>query len=128
MASSVSAGNVVTVSYTKPSINPIQISSGGQAESISLKQVTNNAGISNKSAPVMVVYQEPEENILNVVSGNAESGNQVLRISSHSGEVLLESKLENTKTQIPISLKKGVYIINILSDNSVIHVQKLIIL
>jgi uncharacterized repeat protein (TIGR02059 family) len=35
-------GDVVTVAYTKPSTNPIQISSGGQAATLSAQTVTNN--------------------------------------------------------------------------------------
>jgi len=34
-------GDVVTVSYTKPSVNPIQTASGGQALTISVQAVTN---------------------------------------------------------------------------------------
>ncbi|NLE25433.1 MAG: T9SS type A sorting domain-containing protein [Clostridiaceae bacterium] len=35
-------GDAVTVAYTKPSINPLQTSAGGQAASFSAKTVTNN--------------------------------------------------------------------------------------
>ncbi len=41
LASPVVNGNVVTVSYTKPSTNPLQTASGGQASSISAQTVTN---------------------------------------------------------------------------------------
>ena len=42
LASPVVYGDVVTVSYTKPSANPLQTASGGQAATISGKTVTNN--------------------------------------------------------------------------------------
>lgn len=42
LATAVVAGDVVTLSYTKPSSNPLQTSSGGQAITISSKSVTNN--------------------------------------------------------------------------------------
>ncbi len=51
LSSPVSFGDVVTVAYTKPSTNPLQTSSGGQAESLSAKSVTNNC------APPVPVFQ-----------------------------------------------------------------------
>ncbi len=51
LASAVVSGDVVTVAYTKPSSNPLQTSSGGQAASISAKTVTNNVA---SSIPVYV--------------------------------------------------------------------------
>jgi len=42
LASPVVGGDVVTVSYTVPSTNPLQTTSGGKAASISSKSVTNN--------------------------------------------------------------------------------------
>ena len=46
-------GDVVTVSYSKPALNPLQIATGEQAASISLKSVTNNV---NSVTPVIPVY------------------------------------------------------------------------
>jgi uncharacterized repeat protein (TIGR02059 family) len=51
LASAVKNGEVVTVSYTKPASNPLQTVAGGQAESISLKSVSNNC---SSSGPVYV--------------------------------------------------------------------------
>ena len=42
LASPVVSGDVVTVSYTVPTTNPLQTTSGGKAASISSKSVTNN--------------------------------------------------------------------------------------
>ncbi len=41
LSSPIVYGNVVTVSYTKPSVNPLQNTAGGQAASISSQNVTN---------------------------------------------------------------------------------------
>jgi len=54
LASPVVYGDVVTVSYTKPSTNPLQTTGGGQAAMISAQTVTNRVGIINV-APVVVV-------------------------------------------------------------------------
>ena len=50
LASPVAYGNVVTVAYTKPSANPLQTSSGGQAASISAQTVSNK--VAAPAAPV----------------------------------------------------------------------------
>jgi uncharacterized repeat protein (TIGR02059 family) len=42
LASAVASGNIVTVAYTKPSRNPLQTATGGQAATISAQTVTNN--------------------------------------------------------------------------------------
>ena len=47
LANPVVYGDNVTISYTKPSVNPVQISSGGQAESTSGQTVTNRVNAIN---------------------------------------------------------------------------------
>ena len=47
LASPVVYGNVVTIAYTKPSINPLQTSFGGQAATITSQPVTNNVNLVN---------------------------------------------------------------------------------
>ena len=42
LSSQVSHGDKITVAYTKPSTNPLQTAAGGQAESFSARNVTNN--------------------------------------------------------------------------------------
>jgi len=51
LSSPVSCGDRITVAYTKPSTNPLQTASGGQAESFSARNVTNNVA---PSLPVLV--------------------------------------------------------------------------
>ncbi len=45
LASAVVYGDVVTVAYTKPGSNPLQVATGGQAVSLSAQTVVNNANI-----------------------------------------------------------------------------------
>jgi len=42
LASPVVYGDAVTIAYTKPSTNPLQTAAGGQAESFSARNITNN--------------------------------------------------------------------------------------
>jgi len=55
IASPVIYGDVVTVAYTKPSINPIQTASGGVAASITAQNVTNNVAAINNQPPVVSI-------------------------------------------------------------------------
>jgi uncharacterized repeat protein (TIGR02059 family) len=52
LAGPVAYGNIVTVSYTVPSSNPLQTPAGGKAESISVKSVTNGVN----PPPAIPVY------------------------------------------------------------------------
>jgi uncharacterized repeat protein (TIGR02059 family) len=52
-------GDVITVTYTKPSNNSIQTTSGGQASSLIAQVVTNNVAIVN-TPPVIVVNYQPD--------------------------------------------------------------------
>jgi uncharacterized repeat protein (TIGR02059 family) len=51
LASPVVYGDAVTVAYTKPAVNPLQTSAGGQAATFTSKPVTNNV---NPAIPVYV--------------------------------------------------------------------------
>jgi uncharacterized repeat protein (TIGR02059 family) len=52
------AGDAVTVAYTKPSINPLQNSSGGQVETFTAKSVNNNIGVVNTPPVILTVYSD----------------------------------------------------------------------
>jgi uncharacterized repeat protein (TIGR02059 family) len=58
LSSAVISGDLVTVAYTRPSLNPLQTASGGIAESISAKPVTNNI-----ISPVPVLSSSIVENV-----------------------------------------------------------------
>ena len=61
LTSAIVFGDIVTVAYVKPSINPLQTASGGMAASISNQKVINNCLDPNKSniPPVLVIKNEP---------------------------------------------------------------------
>jgi len=53
LASPVVYGNIVTVSYTKPTANPLQTSTGGQAASITAQSVINNCTPTSNQPPIV---------------------------------------------------------------------------
>ncbi len=72
LESAIVNGDIVTVAYTKPSANPLQSSSTGQAVSLSAQIVVNNVGKVN-SPPVVVIYNE-ESVYSGFISGLDASG------------------------------------------------------
>jgi uncharacterized repeat protein (TIGR02059 family) len=72
LVSPVAYGNSVTVAYTKPSVNPLQTSSGGQAASINAQTVTNK--VNAVSQPVVIVTPPAVVNTPPVVVVNNISG------------------------------------------------------
>ncbi len=57
LSAPVAYGDVVKVSYTKPSANPLQTPAGGQAASIQAQLVTNNVNDNNTPPVVEVSYK-----------------------------------------------------------------------
>jgi uncharacterized repeat protein (TIGR02059 family) len=63
LSSPVAYGDVVTVAYTKPSANPLQTSTGSEAESFAAKYVTNNVA-STEPVYVSSVIQDATPSVL----------------------------------------------------------------
>jgi uncharacterized protein (TIGR02145 family)/uncharacterized repeat protein (TIGR02059 family) len=99
LSSPVIYGDVVTVAYTKPGINPIQTPSGGQAATIGAQTVTNNvnppipvyvSSVVNNATPTVVeiTYSlslaavAPSTSSFNV---QVNSGTRVINVVSVSG-------------------------------------------
>jgi uncharacterized repeat protein (TIGR02059 family) len=63
IASPVVNGDIVTITYTKPSTNPLQIASGGIAASISNQPVVNNCinGTTTVNQPPVVTISNPRK-------------------------------------------------------------------
>ena len=142
--SPVSTGDITTISYTKPAINPLQSNSGGLAEEISSKLVTNSIVTkvpqlkdSVPSSIKITVYPNPVHHILNlkcvytstyseqeaIVSRNS------IRIIDLSGRLMLERKLEPgvTSQQFPVNLKSGVFVVLLISKGLTLSSQKFIV-
>jgi hypothetical protein len=55
LAASVAFGDVVTVAYTKPVVNPLQTASGGQSASINAQAVINNCNNTSNQPPIVTI-------------------------------------------------------------------------
>jgi len=83
LTSAVVYGDVVTVAYNKPAINPLQTHPGEQAVSISPQPVTNNVTMVIGNKPPVVVVNFPENSFSGFVgefdaSGSYDLDNDIL--------------------------------------------------
>jgi uncharacterized repeat protein (TIGR02059 family) len=66
LSSPVSSGNIVTVAYTKPSVNPLQTPSGGQAATIIAQSVANNVAAVTVPAYVSSEIEDSNPSLLEI--------------------------------------------------------------
>jgi uncharacterized repeat protein (TIGR02059 family) len=133
LASPVYAGNTVVLNYTAPSVRPLQAKTGGLVASISNLNVTNNITALKKSAIVIdkySVYPNPAKEFINVfVPQQKDSKPQKIRIYDLSGRLTMEDEISRSgeQTRIPISLKSGIYVVQILRDKTPVFSQKILV-
>ncbi len=125
-------GDVVTVSYTKPAGNPLQKATGDPAVSIGPQPVTNNvldltsgeiirAGIS--------IYPNPAREFINFSTLVASSESHIIKIFDFSGKLCLETRVDPLvdNIQIPINLKSGAYIVQVILGKLTVFTHKLLV-
>jgi uncharacterized repeat protein (TIGR02059 family) len=141
LASDIKFNDIVTVSYTRPANKPLQTAAGGIASSISAKSITNNIISPTKNPTTekiqMTVYPNPVHQIINILfdySGtfsiqDATMSSQIIRIFDFSGKLFIEKLLEAgiLNIQIPINLKPGIYIVQMLSGGLILATEKIIV-
>jgi uncharacterized repeat protein (TIGR02059 family) len=76
LTANVAFGDIVTVAYTKPVVNPVQTPSGGQAASITAQTVINNCNNSSNQPPIVTISSPGNGSLFNapatiVISVNA---------------------------------------------------------
>ncbi|MEN6352734.1 MAG: Ig-like domain-containing protein, partial [Bacteroidales bacterium] len=95
LASPVVYGDVVTVSYTKPSVNPLQTASGGMAATISARTVSNKT---INIAPTAVITSPINNSVFTAltnitITANAiDADGSVTLVEFYSGSTKLGSK------------------------------------
>lgn len=155
LSSPVTHGDVVTLSYTKPSTSPLQCLGGTIAESISAKSVINlveavaaidstiaenpaPASDTTRTEPVASTPPPSGKQITILPSATAKivsienyspGESSVLRLTNFAGKVCQETKLiDATQVKsIPLSVASGYYKAQIMAGETVQHVQKIII-
>ncbi len=130
-----SYGDIVTVSYIRPAQNPLQSVSGGIAEAILDKSVTNkitgfttpSSGTSDNKEGISV-YPNPAREYINIENTETSLVPLIVRIFDFSGKLCMETPLNSgNSNKIQINLKSGIYIVKIETGSMVRFNQKLII-
>jgi uncharacterized repeat protein (TIGR02059 family) len=135
-------GDVITVSYTKPTTNPLQTTAGGIAVSFSSKATTNNIVVPSKDAlPVTITMNISPRYIhktINVVLGYSSALTaanltaltpQKLRITDTSGKLYVEKLLVSgtTSTTFSLNLYRGYYNVTIFANGIQAATQRIMV-
>jgi uncharacterized repeat protein (TIGR02059 family) len=124
----------ITVTYIQPDKNPLQSTKGGIAVTLTEKPVKNEIqGVATNTAEInggkTLIFPNPARDYIKIANFIPDNNVPVLRIFDISGKLCQEIKLEDvTKMRkIPIELKSGFYIAQILSGKEVKYVQKIVV-
>jgi uncharacterized repeat protein (TIGR02059 family) len=124
LGANVSKGDIVTIAYVKPAENPLQAISGDNVFTFSDKTVINNVNEEVK----LTIYPNPATDFINISNPEPSTEDRVLRIYDFSGKLCMEEQLGSDNTNmIPVDLKSGVYVVQIVTGPLIQHVQKLIV-
>jgi uncharacterized repeat protein (TIGR02059 family) len=141
LGSAIKYGEIVKVSYVKPTTNPLQTATGGQAISISALLAINNIINPTKDAtPVKITMTISTYHIhrtVNILLQYSSSFSiqdpamspQIVRISDMSGKLFIEKKVVTgvANIKIPLNLRSGVYNVAILSGGVEMASQKIMV-
>lgn len=128
-------GDVISLSYVKPSINGLISKAGTLAESFSGKTVVNKIIASDPdTTPVeeekVSIFPNPAKDFLSVKITNPVPGSvRIIRIYDFSGKLCFEKQLETDNShKLPINLKSGFYLMHLEVNSVVKSIQKLIVI
>lgn len=128
--------DTITITYTKPANNPLQTATGGKAETVADKPVTNNilGVITNSNDPQIndgkiSIFPNPTSDFIKIANFDPGDKIPILRIFDFSGKLCQEIKLTDIAKmrKIPINLKSGIYITQLMMGTIVHYVQKLVV-
>ena len=134
LASAVLFGDIVTVSYTKPTTSWIQALTVA-AVSITSQSVTNKC-LATTTPPTtppttesIRIFPNPAHNFFNIMIEGETLNPQIIKIFDLAGKLVFTGLIEQNvkKVQIPINLSTGVYIISLYSGTLNLLTQKLLI-
>ncbi len=123
-------GDVVSVAYTKPATYPLQTSEGATVSTFSLKSVTNNVAATESKSTSMAdisLYPVPAVDHITIDIKEEYETPLTLRIYNMAGRlsmtVIIEPGTQNL--YIPLNLKTGSYLVQVLNEGATIYTQKL---
>jgi uncharacterized repeat protein (TIGR02059 family) len=134
LSENISNKDSVTVTYILPDKNPLQTAKGGIAQALTEKPVKNevlvvSTGTEEINGGKTLIFPNPARDYIKVANLAPGDNIPVLRLYDITGKLCQEIKLEDvTKMRkIPIDLKSGFYIAQILSGKEVKYIQKIVV-
>jgi hypothetical protein len=127
--------DTITIAYNQPASNPLQTILGAKAASLSAQLVTNNClGVKTGSESVVnegkiLIFPNPAKEFIRIANLTPNDVTPILRLFDFSGKLCKEIKLESLALagKIPIDLRPGLFIAQIIIGSRVHYVQKLIV-
>ena len=125
LSSPVVFGDIITVAYTKPALNPLQTSSGGQAASMVSQGVVNNRVAPANKPPVITISSPVKSTafiapaIIAIDATASDPDGVVIRVEFYSGTVKLGESIKAPWSFIWKEVPEGTYSITAAAtDNS----------
>jgi len=129
--SPVAYGDLITLSYTIPTSGPsLQSIFNIDAEAISNSIVSNNVRTGSSLTLTLLIYPNPVKDSFTLkIEGDIPDTALLFRISDGSGSVVIEKPFvpEMLNSTININLNPGFYIVQILSDISILCTGNIIV-
>jgi uncharacterized repeat protein (TIGR02059 family) len=129
LASPIKYGDIVTVSYTAPSTNPLQTTAGGIAVSFTALTVSNNLVAPPDVPPVipvtitMNISPNHVHRVINIslsYTGTVTDAlaPELVRITYISGQLMLEQLVATgaTSIKLPVNIYSGIYTVHIFAN------------
>lgn len=118
----VQQGDAVTIAYVSPALNPLQAAAGGNVLTFSDKTVINHIN----GTDMIRIYPNPATEFISIPSLEPAAELSLIRVFDTAGKLCFESEVYNTD-RIPINLKSGMYIVQIVMGSIVKYAQKLVV-
>jgi parallel beta helix pectate lyase-like protein len=131
----VECGDLVTVSYNTPIMNPIQSASGGLADTITIQPVDNNIEDfttyveDEVMIPEISLFPNPAHDYLNISFDNMEYKPLLMRIIGMTGVIVFEDIIYAGMSDLkyPVNFDSGIYFVQFLSEGLNLGTVKLIV-
>jgi uncharacterized repeat protein (TIGR02059 family) len=133
---SVEIKDTITLAYNQPATNPLQTPAGGKAATLSQQLVANNVqGLKTGSETIIndgniLIYPNPAREFIRIANFSPGDNNPVLRLYDFAGKLCQEIRLKDIdkNRKIPIDLKPGFFVAQLVTGTSVRYVQKIIVI
>ncbi len=128
LASAVTTGGTLSVSYSKTGVNTLQTPAGGEVESFTRQTNVNIEGPPPEEDFSVRIFQYPTGNYLAIhIGGSPITVPHFIRFYNTFGELVYGDKIDTNASHIPISFSPGVYLVDIGIGDQILYSQRIIL-